>query len=310
MLDCSIRPRSSRKSRRSTRLAPLDPAVAVPVDELIHTHLPLVHHLVRNLIGRIPSHVRRDELVSAGMLALVTSAKSFDADRGVVFAHYAALRIRGALTDELRSMDWASRTVRAKAREVDATVEKLAATDGRTPTPQQVAAAMGVEVNQVHSIAAEVHRAAIVSLQALPADGADRISEPGANPESILLGREQLGHLRDAVAELPERHRFVVESYFYGQRTMQDIGAELGVTESRVSQIRSEALAMMRDAMRTFDGSDHSAPAPAASTRQATRQAYVAAVASRSTLASRLEETSVFGQSVAASLPDAMPVAN
>lgn len=269
-------------------------------EELIRAHLPLVHHLVRDLLGRIPSHVRRDELVSAGLLALVTSAKSFDPSRGVIFARYAAIRVRGALADELRSMDWASRAVRAKAREMDTATSQLAA-DGRQPTPAEIAAAMGVSVSEVNGIAADVRRAATVSLQALPGDGADRLTEPGANPESIVLGREQLGHLRDAVAELPERLRHVVRCYFYDQRTMADIAEELGVTESRVSQIRTEALALMRDAMRSIDdtvAAGRSAKDPSRG-REAVRAAYVAAVATRSTLSSRLEATSVFEQSVA-----------
>jgi RNA polymerase sigma factor for flagellar operon FliA len=278
----------------------LESAGPLPTEELIRVHLPLVHHLVRDLLGRIPSHVRRDELVSAGMLALVTSAQSFDPARGVVFARYAAIRIRGALTDELRSMDWASRTVRARAREVDSVSEQLSAT-GHRPTTAEVAAAMGVPVSEVNGIAADVRRAATVSLQALPGDGADRLSAPGANPESIVLGREQMGHLRDAIAELPERLRYVVECYFFQQRKMADIAAELGVTESRVSQIRSEALGMMRDAMRAIDGSVSDRPAgdDPSKGREALRAAYVAAVATRSTLASRLEASSVFDQSVA-----------
>lgn len=159
----------------------LETAVALSSEELIRAHLPLVHHLVRDLLGRLPSHVRRDELVSAGMLALVTSAQSFDPDRGVAFARYAAIRIRGALTDELRSMDWASRTVRARAREVDVVSEQLTAA-GRLPSPAEVAAAMGVPVSEVNGIAADVRRAATVSLQALPGDGADRLSDPGPTP--------------------------------------------------------------------------------------------------------------------------------
>jgi RNA polymerase sigma factor FliA len=271
-------------------------------EALIRAHLPLVHHLVRDLLGRIPAHVRRDELVSAGMLALVTSAKSFDPDRGVVFAGYAAIRIRGALADELRSMDWASRTVRAKAREMDTVTNELAAA-GRQPTPAEIAAAMGVPVTEVNGIAADVRRAATVSLQSLPGDGADRLTAPGANPESIVLGREQLGHLRDAIAELPDRLRHVVECYFFEQRTMADIAKELGVTESRVSQIRSEALALMRDAMHSINDNvatrDVAGDSGKQAGKQAVRAAYVAAVATRSTLAGRLESTSVFGRSVA-----------
>jgi RNA polymerase sigma factor for flagellar operon FliA len=300
------------KAASTADTSPNSPEASLSAEELIRGHLPLVQHLVRDLLGRIPAHVRRDELVSAGMLALVTSAKSFDPSRGVIFARYAAIRIRGALADELRSMDWASRTVRARAREMDTVAGQLAAT-GRQPTTAEIAAAMGVAVSDVNDIAADVRRAATVSLQSLPGDGADRLTAPGANPESIVLGREQLGHLRDAIAELPERLKHVIECYFYEQRTMADIAAELGVTESRVSQIRTEALALMRDAMRSID--DNVAARKAANTdgvakgREALRQAYVAAVATRSTLSSRLESTSVFSQSVGEEPAAADPLA-
>ena len=266
-------------------------------EELIRSHLPLVHHLVRDLLGRIPSHVRRDELVSAGMLALVTSAKSFDPSRGVIFARYAAIRIRGALTDELRSMDWASRTVRAKAREMD-TVDQPA---GRRRPPADAG-----RDRRRHGRLGRRRSTASPPTSAAPRPSACRPCRatvptgsptPGANPESIVLGREQLGHLRDAVAELPERLRHVIECYFYDQRTMADIAAELGVTESRVSQIRigGAGADARRDAL---DRRQRSPPAarprmrPGAARRSG--QAYVAAVATRSTLSSRLEATSVF----------------
>jgi RNA polymerase sigma factor for flagellar operon FliA len=282
------------------------------VEELIRSHLPLVNHLVRDVLGRVPSHVRRDELVSAGMLALVTSAKGFDSSRGVVFARFAAIRIRGALTDELRSMDWASRTVRGKARELDNVVGQLASTDGRVPTQREIAAAMGLSVTEVDAISADVRRASMLSLQVLQEGGVDLDGDPGDNPESILLRREQIGHLRDAIAELPDRLRLVIEGYFYNQRTMVDIAQELGVTESRVSQLRSEALGLMRGAMHPSGDGDAGASAAGSGTgqgREAVRQAYCAAVATRSTLASRLAATSVLGQTLAATSVGPAPLA-
>jgi RNA polymerase sigma factor for flagellar operon FliA len=270
------------------------------VDDLVRSHMPLVGHLVRDLLGRIPSHVSRDDLLSAGMLALVTSAQNFDPDRGIPFARFAAIRIRGGLTDELRAMDWASRAVRGKARDVDAATVELANSTGRTPSRDEVASAMGVTVAELDAVAADVHRASMLSLQALaPDDGADHLVSSGDGPEGLLVRREQMGYLRDAVAELPERLRIVVTGYFFEQRKMLDIAEELGVTESRVSQLRSEALALLRDGMRSVDDGPR-ADAHEARGRAGVRQAYCAAVAARSTLASRLAATTLLGETLPA----------
>jgi len=266
------------------------------VEELVRTHLPLVGHLVREVLGRVPAHVSRDDLVSAGMLALAMSAKGFDASRGVPFGRFAAIRIRGALTDELRTMDWASRAVRGKAREIEAVRNELAATLGRTPSRDEIAHTMGVGVHELDSVEADVQRASVLSIQGLTDnDGADLLSDRDAGPEGLLLHREQLGILRDAIAELPERLRTVVEQYFFAQRKMADIAAELGVTESRVSQLRSEALVMLRAGMRSQD-SDAPAVEATTSRRANAQAAYVAAVATRSTLAGRLQASSLLGE--------------
>jgi RNA polymerase sigma factor for flagellar operon FliA len=282
------------------------PAAAVPpavvtaaeVDALVREHLPLVGHLVRTVLVRVPAHVNQDDLVSAGMLALVLAARSFDPGRGVPFTGFAAIRIRGALTDALRSMDWASRAVRSKARQVDAVRAELAAALGRTPSREQIAQAMGVAVGELDAVEADVDRAAVVSLQSLNPDGLDeRLPLGGDGPEAVLLRREQIGYLHDAVAELPERLRLVVQRYFFENRKMAEIADELGVTESRISQLRSEALVLMRAAMAAMTADtadlDTPTPQPAAPARQ---RAYTAAVINRSTLTTRLHTTTLLGE--------------
>ncbi len=267
------------------------------VDELVREHLPLVGHLVRELLNRLPAHVNRDDLTSAGMYALVTSAKGFDASRGVPFGRFAAIRIRGALTDELRTMDWASRAVRGKAREVDATRNELAATLGRTPRKDEIASAMGVSIADLDAVDADVQRAAVLSIQGITEnDGAELLPTAEAGPEGLLLRREQIGLLHDAIAELPDRLRTVVEQYFFEQRKMIDIAEDLGVTESRVSQLRSEALAMLRDGLRSQDDEFAASDEVSSRKRKNAREAYSAAIASRSTLAGRLEATTLLGE--------------
>ena len=181
------------------------------------------------------------------MMALVLAAKSFDASRGVPFGRFAAIRIRGALTDELRTMDWASRAVRGKARELDAVRSELAARLGRNPRREEVAHVMGVSVSDLDAVDSDVARASVLSIQGItPDQGAELLPSTGDGPETVLLRREQIGYLHDAIAVLPDRLRTVVEQYFFGQRRMVDIAADLGVTESRVSQLRSEALALLQ----------------------------------------------------------------
>ncbi|GAB2476715.1 sigma-70 family RNA polymerase sigma factor [Jatrophihabitans fulvus] len=284
------------------------------IDTLVRTHLPLVGHIVRETLTRLPSHISRDDLISAGMYALAAAAKSFDTCHGVGFGSYAAIRIRGAITDELRSRDWASRSVRGKARELEQVRNSLAGALNRTPTRDEIATTMGVSTRELDAIDSDVHRASVLSLQALPvADPDDVVPAATDSPETTLLRREQLGYLHDAVAELPERLRTVIVGHFVEQRRMVDIAADLGVTESRVSQLRSEALKMLRAGMKAAEASDTPAkdaeesgtvfaarPITDLSTvrraRTAGTAAYYAAVAGRSTLAQRLGATNVHGE--------------
>jgi RNA polymerase sigma factor for flagellar operon FliA len=270
-------------------------------DGLITDHLPLVGHLVRELMHRLPTHVNRDDLVSAGTVALVLSARSFDPARGVPFARFAAIRIRGALTDELRTMDWASRSVRGKARQLDAARADLLQTLGRAPSRDELSTEMGVSVTELDHIEADVQRAAVVSLNNLTPDGgADLLPMRSDGPEGLLIRREQIGYLRDAIAELPERLRTVIVGHFFEQRRMTEIAAELGVTESRISQLRSEALGVLRNVLQSVD--EPPAQPDARTTRRvAAAQAYCTAVANRSTLAGRLSSTTLLGEPVGSS---------
>jgi RNA polymerase sigma factor for flagellar operon FliA len=263
------------------------------VETLVREHIPLVGNLVRAVTGRVPAHVNRDDLVSAGMLALVLAARSFDQSRGVPFVAFAARRIRGALTDVLRSMDWASRGVRSKARQIDTVRHNLAATLGRTPTRLETAQAMGVPVSELDKVDADVDRASVVSLSALtPESTEESLPTSEDSPEELIIKRERIGYLRDAIAELPDRLRTVVQLSFFQQCRMSDIARQLGVTESRVSQLRAEALRLLRAAMSMVNLEHNRGSAAKRSKNEA---GYVAAVAARSTLGHRLKATSPLG---------------
>lgn len=258
--------------------------------ELVQQYLPLVHHVVSGISARVPRHVAWDDLVSAGMLGLAEAARSFDPTRGVPFDGFASLRIRGALLDELRSLDWASRSVRTKARAYDERVGALTVKLGRTPTASEVAAEMGLQTGQVRQIVDDVHKAMVVHYDAIAPTGEveEVLPSDGALPDDVLLDRERKGYLRDAVAALPERMRMVVEGYFFQERLMQDIADELGVTESRVSQIRAEALALLKDGMNSQLDPEQVVEERPESRVAKKKAAYYAAIASGSDFRRRI----------------------
>lgn len=256
-------------------------------NELAESHVPLVAHLVRETMARVPSHVDRDDLRSGGLVALVKASRSYQPDRGVAFGAYAAARIRGALLDELRSVDWASRSVRRKAREIEETRNRLATALGAFPHDTAVATALGIDTDDIARTEHDVARAGVASLDAGSNSGGEvslaelvRSGEPG--PEASLELTERLEYLQAAITELPERLRLVVEGYFLEERPMAELAAELDVTESRISQMRAEALVLLRDALNAHLDPDlltpHARPGGVVARR---RDAYVAAVATR-----------------------------
>ena len=268
-------------------------------DQLIRENMALVGHMVREMLFKVPAHVHRDDLASAGYAALVTAAQAFDSTRGIPFGRFAAMRVRGALLDELRGMDWASRSVRARARRADVARQELTAQLGRTPTPAELSELLGVAVAELATIDDDVQRAAVLSLQGFTAGAAeDMVTESALNPEEMLLHRERIGYLHDAVAVLPERLRFVVEASFLQERPLSEVAAELGVTESRVSQLRTEALALLKDGLTRHMEQQDGAAATNDGCVARRRAAYAAQIAGRSTMASRLAVTDVQGLKV------------
>jgi RNA polymerase sigma factor for flagellar operon FliA len=258
-------------------------------EDLITSNMPLVGHIVRETMGRVPSHVNRDDLTSAGLTALVQAAQAFDPERGVPFERYAATRVRGAILDELRSVDWASRSVRRRARDLEETRTRLASTLGRTPTVAEVASTLGMSVDEVVANDDDVNRAQVLSLQGTTASSLDELIPTRApSPEQLIEHQEKLTYLVEAIAELPERLRVVVQDYFFSERPMADIAADLGVTDSRISQMRAEALVLLRDALNNaLEPSlvpSVGKPGGCASRR---REAYFAAVAARHAESSR-----------------------
>jgi RNA polymerase sigma factor FliA len=262
---------------------PTHAAPPAPTEALVAAHVPLVAHIVREMLGRVPDHVDRGDLNSAGLVALVQASRAFDAERGIPFARYAATRIRGALLDELRAVDWASRSVRRRGREIEATRGALASRLRQVPDDSQVAAELGLSLAEVQRSDEDLSRASVLSLDLETERGVGEVlPSPEPAPDAQLEHRERLQYLDEAVAELPERLRAVVQGYFIDERPMAELAEELGVSESRISQMRAEALLLLRDALNSALDPDlvvpHSRPDGCAARR---REAYFRAVAER-----------------------------
>jgi len=232
---------------------PVNDRAPSDVDALVTTHLPLAQFAVNAVASRIslPSHVSRDDLLSCAHVALVEVARRFDPAAGATFSTYALPRLQGAVLDELRSGDWASRSVRAAARRTDAAADALTISLGRPPTREELARSLGVPRSELDSLQVDVHRAVMVSIDAETGSEGGSIDLPatGESPERALLRGERARHLHEAIRALPDRLDEVIERNFFGDESLTDIADSLGVTLSRVSQMRARALTLLNAAM-------------------------------------------------------------
>jgi RNA polymerase sigma factor for flagellar operon FliA len=222
--------------------------------QLIEQHLPLVRHVVFQVAVHFPRHVDREELATAGALGLVEAARRFDETRGVPFDRFAAQRIRGAILDAVRAADWAPRSVRTLARRLESVEQKLATDLGRVPSLSETAAALDMKIEELTKLQDRMFRSVVLALEYEVSDSDEDLTlvdvlsdESTLEPSEELEVRELHSYLRDAVKLLPDRHRLVIVGYFLEGRKSQDLAELLGVTESRISQLRSEALVMLRD---------------------------------------------------------------
>ena len=258
--------------------------------ERVRSGLGLVRAVAAGYASRVPRSVLREDLVSAGMYGLAQAARSWDDTRGVAFESFARARINGAILDELRSRDWASRGVRSGARRRSEVTEELRNELGREPEQHEIATRMGVAVASLTQLDGDIARATVFSLdKAVEEEG---VSGPATDdvPAESLLNRELQSVLGDAVGALPERLRKVVVEYFFEERPMQAIADDLGVTESRISQMRAEALVLLRDGINSVLDPEQVPDLDETVGRVARRKsAYYAAVAGGSTCRQRLD---------------------
>ena len=265
---------------------------------LIEEHLPLVRHIVFQVAVHFPRHVDRDELARAGALGLVEAARRYDEARGVPFDRFAAQRIRGAILDAVRAADWAPRSVRTLARKLEAAEQRLATELGRVPSLKEMADELGITLAELSKLQDRLFRSVVLALEHEVTDDVDEdltlvdvlVDRTAVEPLEELETRELHAYLRDAVDLLPERQRLVIVGYFLENRTSLELARFLGVTESRISQLRSEALAMLKEGIeRQYDNPEVGVEEPVG--RVAKRKAsYADAIGEASAWKNRLDQ--------------------
>jgi RNA polymerase sigma factor for flagellar operon FliA len=267
------------------------------LSRLIEQNLPLVKHIVFQVAVHFPRHVDRDELARAGALGLVEAARRYDESRGVPFDRFAAQRIRGAILDAVRAADWAPRSVRTLARKLEMVEQRLATELGRVPSPVEMAEALGMTREELARLQDRMFRSVVLALEHEVNEDSDEdltlvdvlTDRSSVEPLEELESRELHAYLRDAVNLLPERQRLVIVGYFLEGRTSQDLARFLGVTESRVSQLRSEALQMLKEGIEAQYTGQATADPQQSVGRVARRKAtYASAIAEASEWQNRL----------------------
>lgn len=238
---------------------------------LVVANLPLVGYLVADICARA-THLSRDDMASVGALALVGCADNFDASRGIPFGAYARTRIVGAFADEMRSSDWAPRSARKRITETVSARETLTSSLGRTPSVDELAAALGVDRETASAALADAGR----TVTAIDDTTAEFLVSETTSPEDALLIDERARFVRAAVDALPERMAMIVRAIYFGDRSVKDVADELGITHSAVSQQRSEAVRLIRAGLDAhYADEDARAEAPAAPLTATRKLAYL-----------------------------------
>jgi RNA polymerase sigma factor FliA len=232
-------------------------------ERLLLEHLPIVRFLARRIHERLPQHVEMEDLVSAGVVGLMDAFAKFDPKKKVQFRSYAQFRIRGAILDSLRTLDWSPRELRRKGRAVEEAVRLLTARLGRAPGETEIASELDLTLDQYQALLGDLKGLEIGTLHTEHNEdsGEEELAyvpgQPEDDPLFCCLRGELKERLADAIEGLPERERLVMTLYYYEELTMREIGLALGVVESRISQIHASAVVHLRAALR-----DLGQPAP------------------------------------------------
>lgn len=228
-------------------------------EQLILDHLSQIKYIAQRISTKLPSHVELNDLVSAGVLGLLDAIEKFDPSRGVKFKTYAELRIKGAILDSLRNLDWAPRSLRKKSKDLEKVYRDLEQRLGRPATDKEVCDEMGISYEEFYELVDQIKGLNLGSFQELAPQDDDRNSEPlvkyipdapQMDPFFLFHKSEIRGLLGGAIDLLPKKERLVVSLYYYDELTMKEIGKVLGVNESRVSQLHTKAMLRLRTKLR------------------------------------------------------------
>ena len=224
-------------------------------EQVIKEYAPMIKYVANRIALRLPPHIEVDDLISVGVLGLIDAIEKFDPTRGAKFKTYAEFRVRGAILDELRSLDWVPRSVRQKATQLDNVCQELQAKLGRPPEDEEVAEKMGMNLDDFFDTVNETRTMPILSLEDLgfSKDENDQrnlldclAGKADSDPQTQMRLTELKGIIAKAIDTLPEKERLMISLYYYEELTMKEIGEVLGITESRVSQIHSKAVFKLR----------------------------------------------------------------
>lgn len=228
-------------------------------EELIMEYTPLVKFIAHRIAAKLPSHIEIDDLFNSGVLGLMDAMEKFDPSRGIQFKTFAEFRIKGAILDDLRAQDCVSRTVRQKVRKLESVFLELEHKLGRPATDEEVANAMGVDLEEYFKLIKQTSSASLISIEDIvknisPKDKnnfIDSLTNTGdADPYSYFNLKEIQEIIAKAIEELPEKERYVIALYYYEELTMKEIGEVLEITESRVSQIHTKAILRLKNKLR------------------------------------------------------------
>ncbi len=227
-------------------------------DALIRQHLPLVRRLATHMMAKLPPNVELDDLVQVGMIGLTEALSRYEASQGVQFETFATQCIRGAMLDELRNGDWMSRSSRKGQKDIERAIHRLEQTLGRSPLESEIAQEMGMELQEYQQLLGKVRGTQLLYLEDLGRgssnDGDDfldrHLADQQLDPASLLRSQRLRSALVQAITQLPEREQYVMGMYYEQDMNLKEIAAVLGVTESRVCQLHSQAIARLRAKMR------------------------------------------------------------
>ncbi|WP_100639451.1 RNA polymerase sigma factor FliA [Marinobacter salexigens] len=228
--------------------------------ELIETHAPLVKKIALHLLARLPASVQLDDLMQAGMIGLLEAAQRYSATKGAAFETYAGIRIRGSMVDEIRKGDWVPRSVHRNSRRIAQAIKAVEDRLGREAQDAEVAEELGMELSEYHATLADSNSGRLFSLDELNESGELPIDETEThdNPLDDLTSVSFRSQLAAEIEELPEREKLVLSLYYTEELNLKEIGAVLGVSESRVSQIHSQAALRLRGRLSDWRLEDNS----------------------------------------------------